>query len=337
MTRGIGMKRVLVTLDKTPNYVFHMAALAGAGFTSPYAERYRDTIPPEDLDTLVKHKDRIKFGFGDGDGGDLAGAVLFEPAHLALESSREMSEYFHLLSHALETGEYQEFLDRYRYAHPEPPDWNVHVDEEWMAGLAPSHSAIRELGDVFARNFDDYDRKVYPLEAVRMTGTALKLNARFKEWDCIAKWEEVTGFTWKYPDYQIALCSALENGPTANSIGYRKNSFYFGHDFEWTWRFISHEVGTHIMMDVMIDPAERESPLTEYDPYLVYRAYENLARFYNCKVLGEDNPYDMSPQYHHEEFNAIFARIDGSHAGLGPEDLLVEGLSQYVSEHPEVV
>jgi len=331
------MKRVLVTLDKTPNYVFHMAALAGAGFTGPYAEKYRNTISPEDLEVLVKHKDRIKFGFGDGNGGDLCGAILFEPAYLALESSREMAEYFDFLNQALETGNYQRFLDRYRYAHPDPPDWNVHVDEEWLAGLAPSHSVIRELGDVFARNFDKYDRTVYPLEAVRMTGVALKLNARFKEWDCIAKWEEVTGFTWKYPDYQIVLCSALENGPTANSIGYRKNSFYFGHDFEWIWRFISHEVGTHIMMEFMIDPAKRKSPRAEYDPYLVYRAYENLARFYNCKVLGEDNPYGMAPQYHHEEFAEIFAGIERVHAGIGPEELLVKGLKEFKSRHPEAV
>jgi len=40
-----------------------------------------------------------------------------------------------------------------------------------------------------------------------------------------------------------------------NSQKPKRNSpqLYFGHDFEWMWRFISHEVGTHIMVEIMIE------------------------------------------------------------------------------------
>lgn len=321
------MKRVLVTLDKAPNYVFHLAALAGAGFRSPYADKYQDTVSPSDLGVLEKHKDRIAFNFGDGKGGDLSGALLFEPAALNLESTREFAEYFDNLNTALGSGNYAAFLERYRYAHPDPPDWNVSVDKKWLAALAPSRDVVKELSQVFVRSFDKYDRKVYPLEAVRMTAPALRLSERFKGWDCIAKWEEVTGFTWKYPDYQIVLCSALEGGPTANSLGYRKNAFYFGHDFEWMWRFVSHEVGTHIMMEVMM----AESRLAKYDAYLVYRAYECLARFYNCKVLGEEDPYEMAPQHHWKDFHAIYSELSNAGPGTSPADLLGSGIERILA------
>ncbi len=327
------MKRVLVTIQKGPNYVFHLAALAGAGFRSEYTDAYRHTVSPEDLETLTKYSSRINFGFGSDHGGDLAGLLVFEPAYLNMESVREVREYFDLLDQAFRTGDYSDFLDRYRVAHAELKDFMFHVDKCWLKGFEASAAAIRELGQVYVRSFYTYDMKVYPLEAAKMAGTASKLNQFFRERDIIGKWEEVTGFTWKYPGYEIILCSALKGGPNANSLGYQKNTFYYGYDFDWTTDFISHEVGTHILISVMNEVNSSKA----YDQYLVYRAYEDLARFYNFKVLGRDTLYGIGPQYHCDEFQAIYSEIAVNEPGISPAALLAKGIETFRARYPGVI
>lgn len=189
------MKRIVATIKEGPNYVFHLAALACAGFRSDYTDIYEATVPADDLETLRKYGSRTNFGLGSGHGGDLPGLLVFE-----------------------------------------------------------------------------------------------------------------TGFTWKYPSYEIVLCSALKDGPQANSLGYERNTFYHDYDLGWTTDFISHEVGTHIMMKIMVAEA----------------------------ALGK-HEYGMSPQYHCEEFRAVYEEVSAREPGVTPARLLSEGLYAFKARYPEAV
>ncbi|HHW17863.1 MAG TPA: hypothetical protein GXX30_03045 [Firmicutes bacterium] len=84
------MKHLLTVLEISANYVFHLAALARAGFESDYADTYRDMVSPNDLATLVRYRDRL--GFGSGHAGDLAGILIFEPGYLNLDSKGALKE-----------------------------------------------------------------------------------------------------------------------------------------------------------------------------------------------------------------------------------------------------
>lgn len=326
------MKQIMAVMDEGPNYVFHLAALACAGFRSDYADAYAGSVSSEDLEVLRKHSGRIDFGFGSGRGGDLAALLVFHPAYLDLDSARAFEEFFALLDEGLLTGDCRGFLDRYSVAHAKLADWTFHVDAGWLAKHAASRDAIRELGVVYVRSFGTYHDEVWPLEAPKMAGVAARLNEHFRDKDIIGKWEDVTRRTFKYPGYRIILCSALKNGPTANSLGYEKNTFYYGDDFGWMVDFISHEVGTHILMEVNKALMASE----EYEEYLVYRAYENLARFYNSKVLGKDRLYGMSPQHHCDEFRAAYSEIADREPGMTPERLLRQGVDLFRARYPDL-
>lgn len=91
-------------------------------------------------------------------------------------------------------------------------------------------------------------------------------------------------------------------------------------------QFISHETGTHILIDVLGDPR-----LRRYDFDTVYRAYENLARFYNTLVLETRDLYPMPPAYQHRRFDEIYAHLHSAHSEISPADLLVAGVDAFLS------
>jgi hypothetical protein len=64
---------------------------------------------------------------------------------------------------------------------------------------------------------------------------------------------------------------------------------------------------------------------SEYDSYILYDAFESLAKFYNYKVFGSNPPYNDEYQF----FN-IYERIWTSIGNLAPEELIREGFKAYV-------
>jgi hypothetical protein len=325
------VKSILVAVDKGPNYIFHLAALACAGFRSDYVDEYARTVAPGDLEILRRHGDRLNFGFGSGHGGDLASLLVFHPAYLDLDSVQEFREFFALLDGGLATGTFARFLARYSKEHDELRNWTFEVDERWLSPFRGSRDVIGELGGVYERTLPAYDSAVWPVESGKMAGAAERLNGYFAERDMIGKWEEVTGLTFKCPTYRIILCSALKDGPNANSLGYEKNTFYYGYGFDWTTDFISHEVGSHILVDVW-----KEAMASGGSDYLAYRAVENLARFYNFRVLGKETLYGMSGQYYCDEFRSVYAEIAARESCIEPGRLFREGLDLFRARYPDL-
>ena len=82
---GATVKGVIAVLEIGANYVFHLAAVARAGFESDYASTYEHTVNPADRAILVTHRDRINFAVGSGQGGDLAGLLIFQPGYLRIQ------------------------------------------------------------------------------------------------------------------------------------------------------------------------------------------------------------------------------------------------------------
>lgn len=62
-------KRIQAVVEKGPNYIFHLMAVARAGFASPYAETYRFSVEPEDLKLLERWRARLVTADGTTIGG----------------------------------------------------------------------------------------------------------------------------------------------------------------------------------------------------------------------------------------------------------------------------
>jgi len=323
-------KRIQAVVEKGPNYIFHLMAVSRAGFVSPYAETYRFSVEPEDLKLLESWRERLVTA--DGHSADLAPAGVFLPAFLGLRSAAGFAEYSRLLAQAL-SGRPEPFLSRYSAALARTADWIETVNRDWLAAHIGRRDDLRRLGDIYERNLPAYESSVWPLERPGMEEVAARLNAHFGTGpgqDTIARWEGLTGLTFKARVYRILLVRAIENGPNANSLGYDRNVFFSGSDPEWMIRFISHETGAHLLIEVFkaaLAEAGWGGSGRDYD--LSYRAFENLVRFYNTLILGTADIYPMPPHYEGDRFYQIYRGIHEREPGLSAGELLERGLERY--------
>jgi len=90
--------------------------------------------------------------------------------------------------------------------------------------------------------------------------------------------------------------------------------------------YLSHETGTHLLID-MIRELMGSSPGADFD--VVYRAYENLARFYNTLVLGASDIYEMPERYHGKEFDRIYRSLYAENSNRSPEEMLRLGIAEF--------
>jgi len=318
------MKTVEAVVEVGPNYIFHLMAVARNGFDSDYTARYRDTVDAADLSALEEH--RRDLVFRDGGSGNLAFLMIFFPAYLNLDTSTALAEYFDLLSSGLAESDCGEFMFRYRDAFTRQAEWTHSVGGEWVLQKhRPYKEAIARLGEAYVRNLEAYLREVWPLESDKMRVVATELNSYLDQADLIGRWESLVGVEFKYSRYQIVLCSAIKNGPSANSLGYERNVFYSGDDLDYMRKFISHEVGTHILFPLLKGVSHGR------DPSLAYKTYENLARYYNSLILRSTDLYPMSPFYDADTFFGIFESIHRSRPGISPLELALEGMERYSS------
>ncbi len=319
------MKPVKAVVELGPNYVFHLLACARIGFDSEYADRHYRAMAPEDLAWLRDHRSLL--AFGNGHGGDLVGPLVFMPAYLNLDNMNAIGKYFSLLTDGFRSGDFTPLLDEYQTPLRALETWGFHQIDRWLASLEPHRAAIETFAGIYERGFETYVASVWPAELPEIQAVAHRLNDFLSGLDLVALWESVTGLTFLFDSYSIVLVSAIRNGPNANSLSYDRNVFYSGSDFGWMCDFISHEVGTHILIDV-----HRKAISKNRWPFdLCYKAYENLARFYNGLVLSKPHLYSMPPQYDHERFGRIFSDLLADAPDITPEELYQRGMDRYSS------
>ncbi|MCL6581578.1 MAG: hypothetical protein K6U08_08210 [Firmicutes bacterium] len=118
--------------------------------------------------------------------------------------------------------------------------------------------------------------------------------------------------------------SAAAGGPQANSVAYGRNVFAPWPDPDAQAKFVSHEVGTHLLMGLL--RKLRDELVRDAESWwALYRAYENLARFLNAKVLGEDDPYPMPDHYQGPRYDALYRELWARDPEPGLEELLRRG------------
>ncbi|MTI62180.1 MAG: hypothetical protein FH762_19715 [Firmicutes bacterium] len=132
---------------------------------------------------------------------------------------------------------------------------------------------------------------------------------------------------FKTDNYKIILCAANQGGGSnANSLGYDRNVFYYDNDLDYMIQFISHETGTHIL----IDKFNSIMGSGEYDFRVAYSAYESLCKFYNKEIIFNNTKilYNMK-EYDEKIFFHIYAQIYNKNPEIKIKDLLKKGINLY--------
>jgi hypothetical protein len=317
-------KDVVCTVEPFANYVFHLMAVANIGYDSPYAPKYAHTIIPEDLAALRENRNLLRWG--DGDMGHLTLLFVFVPVYLNLETKEDLKTYFSLVEEGSRTQDSGPWFEAYGDRLENLKEW-LAPPGFFSAPFEPYQELpepIRKLADIYIRNYGPYLENVWPIEKRRVEASAEALNEKLKRKDLIGIWERLTGLAFKFPRYEIILVSAAENGPSANSVGYERNVFWAGPDPEYMEKFISHEVGTHILFDLFRGFMEEGR-----DFGTLYRAYESLAMHYNTMIYPEKT---YAWNYGEEFFLDIYARRHKDDPDLPARELLKAGLEATLKE-----
>lgn len=320
---------IVAVVEKCPNYIFHLMAVAEAGFTSDYADIYRRSISSEDASYIRKHK-RLLF-LQSGSWGELVPVMILFPAYINLGSADAFEEYFFLLDLGLRTGEFEAFRKRYASFNDKLTPW-FPIQKKYLNSIRKHRETIDALGKLYVRNYPTYKKEVWQKEKSKLNQVAQKINNYFKNKDLITRWETLTRTKFKFNNYHIVLCSAIKNGPNANSLGYDRNVFYHDMPFDEMTQFISHETGTHILIEIY----KEISRLNRFDSALLYGAYECLAKFYNTIILDNRNLRYQMPYFHEKEYLGIYHEIFQRDLNIAPRDLLIAGIEAFQDQDASI-
>lgn len=321
-------KQIIAVVEKCPNYIFHLLAVAKVGFYSDYADQYKDSVPPEDIAYIQKHGHLLSFGAGSS--GELVAIMISFPSYINLKSTDAFEEYFSLLDSGFQTNDFQPFLGRYAPYNERLNSW-FPIEEEYLRSITKYKEVIAALAKIYLRNYATYENKVWDVEKVKLKNVASKINDYFENRDIISKWESVTGKEFKFDNYYIVLCSAIKNGPDANSLGYERNVFYHDARLGYMTQFISHETGTHILIDVLKEVHNSK----KFENGVLYGGYQGLAKFYNTIILRNKNLEYNMPQFYDKEYLEIYAAIYNENQNLTATNLLVKGIETFQKAQSE--
>lgn len=310
--------QVVCLVEPFSNYVFHLMAVANIAYDSQYAEKHADSIFPEDLAILRNKRGLLKWG--DGETGSLTFMFVFVPVYLNLESEAELKTYFSLLENGIRTQDARPWFQEYGKRLENLKEWLTPPDffSTPFARYKDLLEPVSKLSAVYIRNYGPYLEQVWPGEKQRLETAAAALNPVLKQRNLVATWQKLTGQEFKFPRYEILLVSAAENGPSANSVGYERNVFFAGDDLDYLEKFISHEVGTHILFDLF-----REFMDAGHDFGILYRAYECLAMHFNTMIYP-DKKYAWN--YGEDFFLELYAKLSNNNPGYCSRELLKAAL-----------
>jgi len=320
-------KEIILTCEPFVNFTSHLLGVAQIGYKSEYSEIYQYTVIPEDIKYLQEKITLLKWG--NGLFGSLTWILIFFPNYLNLKNKAEMVEYFQLLNDALEQKSFNNFKTRYREAFAKLQNW---LEPGINSELFAYKTEIKRISEIYLNNYERFLSEVWPIEEKKIQAKIVILNQKLAKLDYIALWEKLTKLTFKYDRYEITLSSGIKNGPSANSLGYEKNWFYYDADPDWLIKFLSHETGTHILVDLIKEMMPSgEGNEVPADFQIWYNGYENLCSFYNQVVLKEAglvHNYGM-PEYDSESFMAIYERLFSADSTITAKKLFERGISEY--------
>lgn len=315
-------KNIYAVCEIGPNYVFHVLALARVSFDSDYADRYAHSMPAADKHRLSNMNDMLFFR--NGSAGKLVFPVILFPAYLNLDSQSKMDTYFSLLLQGLYSGNYNSFLKEYSVPLKKMTLWTFHGDlARYFMGISKYRHKISQISEIYRHNLGAYLRDVWPVEKLDIERVASVINRHFSRRDTIGKWEIISRRKFKFPNYQIVLCSAIKNGANANSLGYERTVFFSQGDIAMTLDFISHETGTHIL----IDETRNLYAGRRFNPGDIYSAYECLCKFYNQFIIEHKPSYSMSV-FNEESYLPIFKELYSITPRPSPGKMLVAAITK---------
>lgn len=283
-------KEIIGTIEIVPNYLIHLFIIGEVWKDNKknnpeYHSKYSKYVIKEDIDYIRSNRNFIAWGTGQT--GPLTSILFFLPARITNDKT-EMEKYFHLVQDCfIEKENFKHFNETY----PESAVPDGFIDDFWKVKDNFKNEFFK-LSDIVLRNYDAYEKNVWPIERKKLEDTARLLTEKFKGTRSIEKWENHLKQKFPGDKFEIVLTTANLNAPSANNLGPTRYNFYYnpGH-LDGLIDLIHHEIGTNLLEKSMnklksdINLAKKIKASGE-NTSVIWRAFESLAEFYKAKLFN---------------------------------------------------
>lgn len=262
------------------SYVFHMLSVANIGYENDYRTKYKDYHHLEDL-KILKNNETYLTVEGGSRCGQLYTLMVGIPA--TYDNIMDMDLYFHSIIELFSTGnlnrEYSIFRNRYTgEAFEDLSQQRAFVNEVYEIFNTYSTEIIN-IAHVMLRNSKLFQEQIYE----KTRPIVSEYTKAFKQTignfgDLMSKWEQTLLVTYKIPNFNVILIDSIDNGAQAIDINQLNDVFGMYDNHEVLVRFISHELGTYLMMENLSD--EVKSDLLDY-----WNAIESLSSYLNTMYI----------------------------------------------------
>lgn len=317
-------KEVVCVVERLPNYITHLTAVAGLPWRTPYADTYGHTVDVESHQVLQLHAPMLQWGHGVT--GDLAPFFVLLPAYLPLSDEFDLFEYMRAVDTAMGSQSYDSIGQLYPRAQARL-SWWLFDFEGFFYSRAQIYEtylrAVRQLVHVFEHNYQKWDEEVWHHVELDLDLTAEELNADLWSLDLLDTWERLTGQRFRGDRYEVVL-SVAPAGTGITSLGYHRSLLATDMDRERMLGLIVHEVGTHLLVDLFREMSDRDFSQGEGD-WTTYAAYAGLTAHYTRQILPE---FETEIENDVERFAGIFRQLADDEPSADAHRLMERALAE---------
>lgn len=317
-------KEVLCVVERLPNYITHLTAVAGLPWRTSYAEAFGHTVDLESHQILQLHAPMLQWG--NGITGDLAPFFVLLPAYLPLGDEFDLFEYMRAVDQAMGSRRYDAIADLYAQAQARLAWWLFD-----FRGFFYSRSevyqtylrAVRQLVHVFEHNYHSWEEEVWTDIELDLDLAADEINGDLWSLDLLDTWEHMTGERFRGNRYEIVL-TAAPAGTGITSLGYHRSMLSADMDRERMLGLIVHEVGTHVLVGLYRELSDRDLAEGEID-WMTYAAYAGLTTYYTRQILPE---FETEIENDVEIFVGIYRQLADEEPEAGARRLMERALAE---------
>ncbi len=280
------MNRIIVSISKITNYIYHMLSVSKCGYDNEYGKKNSHIHKTADLD-ILKINDELLTVIGGKYFGRLYSVFVSTPA--AIEEDNIFLHYLEgikdLFLNNNPAYNYEKYKNTYKTA------YSAHkfvVTEQscfdFYNHLVDIKKSIIEICEVLINNYALYHEYVWKKSQQELE-SKVELLKKYFNTDIELEWENLTGHKYPFQKFEVLLCNSISGGAQAIDIAYNKDVFDSDMDTETIIQYISHEFGIFVLRD-KLDQEKNIDFHSNYDIIESVVEYFNPIKYKNL-VFGD--------------------------------------------------
>lgn len=313
------MSSIKAIVSKNSNYLYHMLSVSKCGYDNSYGKKYSKYHAEIDLNILKKHEKHITVCGGEHC-GELYNVCISIPASFEDDILKDyfiaLLDLFKNKNLELNFSEYKNIYELYFSSF----DINHKSYKEFYLSLLHLKSEIIEISQVIIDNYNIYIKYVWDEANKEINIKREELNEVLSKMKYTEMWEKELGYRFKYNIFNVVLCNSIENGPQGINISSDKNVFYTSDDNILLYKFISHEFGIYLLIDILFN----RGILNSSNIFTYYQLFESLAEYYNERICGGCKYFD-----NFNESIDFYRTLKHHNPLISPEEMILNAIKYY--------